>query len=138
MCVDGHMYTHRTRKHFHNPISTFSTILFVVMGFRGSFLQILHFYHIGYLELKLTKKQPMQGHPEHSLPPWKQKIKLPCGGYPPCSRRKGGILLNRERNLKPRRLYKQSLVTILLIQCPKPKLRLINSSQTYCFFVLNV
>ena len=62
--------------------------------------QNMPLWHTDYFELKLLKKQPVQGHFHPLFSPWKQEINLPCERYLFYTRREpgSGILIIRDKN----------------------------------------
>ena len=103
--------------------------------FRTCYPQICRFGIL--MELKALEKQQIQE--EHSDPPFssrKQEIKFPCETCHPCTRRTKDILIARDRESKPRNVYKLVKLTLIFLVIspqftpPSPKLCLVNVSQT--------
>lgn len=92
-------------------------------------------WHIEYLKLKKFEKMAEARRtlwPLYTLLPWKQEINI-CEICTPYTRRKGDILITRNREFRAGRQYKQ---TLLLLQqlLPIPKsLCLVN---IYCLFTI--
>lgn len=84
------------------------------MGFRTSYPQNIALWHIGYLKLKEFEKTTEAG--RSLLPPptcpssLKQVIKLPGDRSPPCTRRKEGVLITRDRELGVEKAVETRLV----------------------------
>ena len=73
-----------------------------------------------YFVSKVFEKQLVQKGHSDPPSPWEQKINFPRERHPPCTRRVGGILINRDREFRARELCKQTLLFFHQFITPSP------------------